>query len=76
MASGEGFAIKMMRVTGKMGHIFGPAARGNLDEPVKAPTEEQRRQHEDHMAQFTVERLPNGQSYLVAKDPSDGSNLR
>lgn len=76
MASREPFAIKMMRFTGNLRHIFGPASRGDLNEPVKEPTDEQRLEHENHMAQFTVERLPNGQSYLVAKDPSDGSNLR
>ncbi|WP_026819412.1 hypothetical protein [Arthrobacter castelli] len=76
MSRGEAFAARMMRFTGKLRHIFGPAATGSLDEPVKEPTEAQRRDHEQHMAQFTVERLPNGQSYLVAKDPSDGSNLR
>lgn len=76
MARGESFAGRMMRRTGFLRHIFGPAAIGDLTEPVKEPTDEQRRQHEDQMSQFTVERLPNGQVYLVAKDPSDGSNLR
>lgn len=76
MAKGESFATRMMRRTGLLRHVFGPAAIGDLTEPVKKPTDEQRKQHEDQMSQFTVERLPNGQVYLVAKDPSDGSNLR
>lgn len=76
MAKGESFASRMMRRTGVLRHVFGPAAVGDLREPVKAPTDEQRREHDDQMSRFTVEKLPNGQVYLVAKDPTDGSNLR
>lgn len=67
---------RLMQFTGRLRAIFGPAAIGDLNEPVKQPTEEQRLQQADHLSQFTVKKLPNGQSYFVLKDPSGGSNHR
>lgn len=67
---------RFMHRTGRLRAIFGPAAIGDLNEPVKEPTDEQRVQRADHRAQFVEKKLPNGQSYFVLKDTEGGSNHR
>lgn len=76
MSKQERPVARWMRRTGRLRAILGPAAIGDLNEPVKEPTDAQRMQHADHQAQFVAKKLPNGRSYFVLKDTENGSNHR
>ncbi|GAB3270637.1 hypothetical protein GCM10027449_05700 [Sinomonas notoginsengisoli] len=71
--SGENFAQKLMRTTGKLRYFFGPAHRSSS---THAMTEANRRlllQREAEAQQFETVTRPDGSTYVVPKDPEDQS---
>ena len=69
----ESAAERLMRATGKLRAVFGPASRGSLGHDM---TEQNRRllaQREAETRQWETVRRPDGSTYVVPRDPGDKS---
>ncbi|BCT74710.1 hypothetical protein SCMU_05520 [Sinomonas cyclohexanicum] len=71
--SGENFAQKLMRATGKLLYFYGPANRSSATHEM---TEDNKRllvQRQAEAQQFETITRPDGSTYVVPKNPDDQS---
>lgn len=64
MAQREGFAVKLMRITGKLRMFFGPAQQGSTEGPVVVRRDAAQLRREAELLQWETVRNPDGTTYL------------
>ena len=69
----ERFVHRMMRATGRLRTIFGPAHSSPLDHEMTAENKELLVRQEAVADQWKTVIRPDGTTYLVPKDPGDQS---
>lgn len=67
MAGKISWPVRMMRATGKLRMIFGPADQGGLDGPVRYKDDAAHRQRQQELQQWDVVRNGDGSTYLVSR---------
>lgn len=67
------FVHKMMRFTGHLRYVFGPASSSPLDHEMTAENKALLASQQAASAQFVTLTRPDGSTYLVPKDPNDQS---
>ncbi|GAB4098143.1 hypothetical protein [Sinomonas halotolerans] len=71
--SGEPFAQKFMRATGRLRYFFGPANRSAMDHEMTEDNKRLLSEREAETEQWVTMTRPDGSTYVVPKDPGDQS---
>jgi hypothetical protein len=67
------FVHKMMRFTGRLRYIFGPASSSPLDQEMTPENKALLVQQEAAVEAFVTVKRADGSTYLVPRDPNDQS---
>lgn len=67
------FVHKMMRFTGHLRYILGPASSSPLDHEMTAENKALLERQQSATQAFVTVTRPDGSTYLVPKDPNDQS---
>ena len=67
------FVHRMMRFTGRLRYIFGPASSGPLDQQMTPESKALLVQQEAAVEAFVTAKRADGSTYLVPRDPNDQS---
>ncbi|MHA7248782.1 hypothetical protein [Arthrobacter tecti] len=62
------WAYRLMKTTGKLRLVFGPADRGALGGPVQYVDDASHRERQKQLQQWDVVRNADGSTYLVARE--------
>ncbi|AMM31213.1 hypothetical protein SA2016_0518 [Sinomonas atrocyanea] len=71
--SGENFAQRFMRTTGKLRFFFGPANRSSATHEMTEANKDLLVRRQAEAQQFETVTRPDGSTYVVPKDPADQS---